>query len=130
MTILVAYVPRPEGKAALEKGLEIAKRRGERLLVVNTSTGGHQEDDALATSAEVDWIEAYLAQTGLEAQFKQFVRGKDVVEELNYLVHTQSVSLVVIGLRRRTAVGKLILGSNAHDILMNVDGPILTVKAH
>lgn len=32
MTILVAYVPRPEGRAALDKGIEIAKRRQERLL--------------------------------------------------------------------------------------------------
>ena len=130
MTILVAYVPRPEGKAALDKGLEIAKRRGERLLVVNTSPGGHQDDDALADASDVDWVESQLAQTGLDTEFKQFVRGKDVVEELNHLVHTQSVSLVIIGLRRRTAVGKLILGSNAHEILMNVDAPILTVKAY
>lgn len=129
MTILVAYVPRPEGKAALDKGLEIAKRRGERLLVVNTSTGGHQEDDALATADDVEWVESQLAHAGLDTQFKQFVRGKDVVEELNHLVRTQNVSLVIIGLRRRTAVGKLLLGSNAHDILMNVDGPILTVKS-
>lgn len=130
MTILVAYVPRPEGKAALEKGIEIAQRRKERLLVVNTSTGGHQEDDALANTNDVEWVEAQLAQTEIETEFKQFVRGKDVVEELNHLVHSQSVSLVIIGLRRRTAVGKLVLGSHAHDILMNVSGPILTVKAH
>ena len=130
MTILVAYVPRPEGKAALDKGLEIAKRRSERLLVVNTSAGGHQEDEALADADAVDWVESRLANAGVDTAFKQFVRGKDVVEELNHLVHTQSVSLVIIGLRRRTAVGKLFLGSNAHDILMNVDGPILTVKAH
>ena len=32
MTILVAYAPRPEGRAALEKGIEIAARRKERLL--------------------------------------------------------------------------------------------------
>lgn len=29
MTILVAYVDRPEGKAALDKGIEIATRRND-----------------------------------------------------------------------------------------------------
>ena len=40
MTILVAYVPRPEGEAALEKGLEIAQRGKERMVIVNSSPGG------------------------------------------------------------------------------------------
>ena len=39
MTILVAYVDRPEGRAALEKGMEIAARRKERLIVVNAAPG-------------------------------------------------------------------------------------------
>ena len=43
-TILVAYVPRPEGRAALDKGIEIAKRRQEPMLIVNASPGGQQED--------------------------------------------------------------------------------------
>lgn len=130
MTILVAYVPRPEGKAALEKGIEIAKRRGEKLLVVNSSTGGKQEDEALADSDDVERVDSLLASSGVETEFKQFVRGKDVTEEINNLIEAQSVSLVIIGLRRRTAVGKLILGSNAHDILMTVNSPILCVKAY
>ena len=40
MTILVAYLPRPEGQAALDKGMEIAARRQERLVVVNATPGG------------------------------------------------------------------------------------------
>ena len=35
MTILVAYIPRPEGQSALEKGIELAKERNEDLIVVN-----------------------------------------------------------------------------------------------
>lgn len=129
MTILVAYVPRPEGQAALDKGLEIAKRRQERLVVVNASPGGRQEDPSRADVEDVERVEMLLAASGLEAEFKQFVRGKDAVTEINEMVQALDVSVLIIGLRKRSAVGKLILGSVAQDILMTVDCPVLAVKA-
>ena len=129
MTILVAYVPRPEGQAALDKGLEIAKRRQERLVVVNATPGGRQDDPSRADVADVERVEMLLAASGLETEFKQFVRGKDAVTEINEMVQALDVSVLIIGLRKRSAVGKLILGSVAQDILMTVDCPVLAVKA-
>jgi nucleotide-binding universal stress UspA family protein len=129
VTLLVAYAPRPEGQAALEKGIEIAKRRNERLIVVNASVGGTQEDPSKADIQDVERIEKLLAQAGLDAQFKQFVRGKSAVTEIEDLVESQQVSLLIIGLRKRSAVGKLILGSVAQDILLSVPCPVLAVKA-
>ena len=35
----------------------------------------------------------------------------------------------VIGIRRRSAVGKMVLGSNAHRILMDAPCPVVTVRA-
>jgi nucleotide-binding universal stress UspA family protein len=130
MTILVAYAPRPEGQAALDKGLEIAKRRQEHLVVVNASLGGKQEDPSMADVQDVERVEKVLAGSGLNAEFKQFVRGKSAVEEIEALVESLPVSLLIIGLRKRTAVGKLILGSVAQDILLSVSCPVLAVKAH
>jgi nucleotide-binding universal stress UspA family protein len=130
MTILVAYAPRPEGQAALDKGLEIAKRRQEHLVVVNASLGGKQEHPSMADVQDVERVEKVLAGSGLNAEFKQFVRGKSAVEEIEALVESLPVSLLIIGLRKRTAVGKLILGSVAQDILLSVSCPVLAVKAH
>ena len=129
MTILVAYVPRPEGQAALDKGMEIAKRRQERLVVVNASPGGSQEDASKADVQDVERVEALLADSGLDAEFKQFVRGKSAVTEIEEMVESLHVSLLIIGLRKRTAVGKLILGSVAQDLLLSVSCPVLAVKA-
>ena len=129
MTILVAYVPRPEGQAALDKGIEIAKSRGERLVVVNASPGGQSEDPSMADVPDVERVEQFLAQAGVDAEFKQFVRGKGPVEEIEALVESLPVSLLVIGLRKRSPVGKLIMGSVAQDILLSVSCPVLAVKA-
>jgi nucleotide-binding universal stress UspA family protein len=129
MTILVAYAPRPEGQAALEKGLEIARRRNEHLMVVNASPGGHGEDESQATTQDVERVEALLAGSGVNAEFKQFVRGKSAVAEIEALVESLPVSLLIIGLRKRSAVGKLILGSVAQELLLSVPCPVLAVKA-
>ena len=129
MTILVAYVARPEGRAALDKGIEIATRRNEPLVVVNAGPGGHQEDPALISGYEAERVAERLATLGIQAEFKQFVRGKSAIDEIDSLVNELNVSVLVIGLRKRTAVGKLLLGSVAHDILMSVPCPVLAVKA-
>ena len=129
MTILVAYVARPEGQAALDKGMEIAKRRNERLVVVNASPGGSKEDASMVDVQEVERVEALLRQAGLDAQFKQFVRGNSAVEEIEAMIEPQQVSLLVIGLRKRSPVGKLIMGSVAQELLLSVPCPVLAVKA-
>ena len=129
MTILVAYVPRPEGQAALEKGIEMAKSQNETLLVVNTSPGGSKENASFADVQDYERVEEILANCGIEAELKQFVRGKTAVEEIDELVETRRISMLVIGLRKRSAVGKLIMGSVAQELLLTVSCPVLAVKA-
>lgn len=129
MTILVAYVPRPEGQTALEKGIELARQTQENLIVVNATPGGAHDDPARADAQDVERVELLLSVSGIKAEFKQFVRGKNAVEELEELVDQHQVSVLVIGLRKRTAVGKLILGSMAQEILMSISCPILAIKA-
>ena len=129
MTILVAYVPRPEGRAALDKGIEIATRRQERLVVVNASPGGKEDETVLVDGYEGERVEERLAQLPIQAEFKQFVRGRSTLDEIEALVAELNVSVLVIGLRKRTAVGKLLLGSMAQEILMTIPCPILAVKA-
>jgi nucleotide-binding universal stress UspA family protein len=129
MTIIVAFAPRPEGWAALEKGIEIARRRSERLLVVNAVSGGNQDDPSRADTSEAEAVETRLASAGIAADFKVFVRGKDAVTEILELTETLDVSLVIVGMRKRSPLGKLIMGSVSRDILLSVPCPVLAVKA-
>ncbi len=128
LTILVAYVARPEGQAALDKGIEIATRRNEALVVVNAGPGG-KDDTGVVDGYEGERLAERLAKLPVPAEFKHFVRGKSTVDEIEALVNHLDVSVLVIGLRRRTAVGKLLLGSTAQEILMTVSCPVLCVKA-
>jgi len=99
------------------------------LVVVNASPGGRQEDPSMSDVQDVERVEKLLADSGIDAEFKQFVRGQSAVAEIEALVDTLHVSLLIIGLRKRSAVGKLILGSVAQELLLSVPCPVLAVKA-
>lgn len=129
MTIVIAYVSRPEGQAALDKAIEIAGRRNEHLVVVNASPGGRREDASMVDVQDAERVQQQLDDAGIDAEFKQFVRGKNAVQEIEELVESRQASLLVIGLRKRSPVGKLVMGSVAQEILLSVSCPVLAVKA-
>jgi nucleotide-binding universal stress UspA family protein len=129
MTILVAYVPRPEGRAALDKGIEIATERNERLVIVNAGPGGQHEDPTVINGYEAETVEERLRTLSIPAEFKQFVRGKSAIDEIVELVEQLQATMLIIGMRKRSPVGKLLLGSVAQEILFNVPCPVLAVKA-
>ena len=127
--VVVGYVPSPEGRAALERGAAEARLRGARLVVVNASRGDALVDPRYLGAAAVADLETELAGLGLEAELRQLSVGDDVAEDLDRVAEEVGAELVVIGLRRRSPVGKLILGSAASRILLTVGRPVLAVKA-
>lgn len=129
MSIVVAYVHRPEGQAALDKGIAMAKQSGERLVVVNASPGGHQDDTSMIDGFHLEELEQRLASEHVKGEVKQFVRGNSAVDEIQALVEKENASVLIIGLRKRSAVGKLLLGSVAQELLLNISCPVLAVKA-
>lgn len=129
MTVVAGYVPTAEGRAALRRAVAEAELRGERLLVVNASRGDSYADPALVTEEEVEKLRTDLAGSGVEFEVRQCVRGRDPAAEVIGAADEVGADLVVIGLRHRTAVGKLLLGSTAQRILLEAHCAVLGVKA-
>ncbi len=130
-TIVVGYVPKAEGRAALRRAAEEARLRGAHLVVINSARGGRDfdADEAIRSDAELEAVRSQLAEAGVDAEVRQLVRGLDAADDLIAVAKETSADFIVIGLRRRTPVGKLILGSNAQRILLDAPCPVLAVKA-
>jgi nucleotide-binding universal stress UspA family protein len=130
-TIVVGYVPKPEGHAALTRAAEEAQLRGARLVVVNSHRGGREfdRDDAVETEEDLEAIRTQLQDAGVEHEIRQLVRGMDPADDLVNVANDVGADFIVIGLRRRSPVGKLILGSNAQRVLLDAPCPVLAVKA-
>lgn len=130
MAIIVGYLPTPEGVAALDSAIEEARRRGRRLIVVNSSRGESLVDPRFATGAEWESVERRLTESGVEHELAQIVESKDAADQILALARDLNAELIVIGLRRRTAVGKFIMGSQAQTILLQAECPVLAVKSN
>jgi nucleotide-binding universal stress UspA family protein len=129
MTIVVGYVPTPEGEAALSAAISEARLREEPLHVVNTSRGDSFVDSRFASEDALAAVRARLVESGLVFEIEQQVGRHEASDELVEIADRVKASLLVIGLRRRTATGKLITGSQAQRILLDAHCPVLAVKA-
>lgn len=123
-TVVVGYVPKPEGEAALVRAIEEALLRGADLIVVNSHRSRTDEGEP-----DLGEVRALLDDSGLTYDIRQLVRGFEAAEDLVSVAESNDAELIVIGLRRRTPVGKLILGSNAQRVLLDAHCPVLAVKA-
>ena len=128
-TIVVGYLSTAEGGAAFEHAKQWALATGARLVVVNTGRYGDYAHPNFATAQDLDAIAAELAEAGIAHEVLQPTDGKPAAEAILAAAVTHSADLIIIGLRRRTPVGKLVTGSTAQQILLDAPCPVLTVKA-
>ena len=129
MTIVVGYVPTPEGDAALRAAVDEARLRDQPLHVVNSSRGDALSDPRFASAGSLDEVRSRLDAAGVVYEIDQQVRGHEASDEVIEAADRVNASLIVIGLRRRTATGKLLTGSQAQRILLDAHCPVLAVKA-
>jgi nucleotide-binding universal stress UspA family protein len=129
-TVVVGFIRSPVGQAAVDAAVEEVGRRGGRLVVVHSSKGGDQDaETVIADRDALEVLETRLRGEGIEVVVRDFARGNDPAEDLVDVADREKAALLVIGLRRRSPVGKLLLGSNAQRILLTADCPVLAVKA-
>ena len=129
MVIVVGFVPTPEGRAALRRGIEEARLRDARLIVLNSSKGEAYVDSRFASAQDMEIVRSQLESSGVPYEVRQLVRGQEAADELVQLIDESAADLLVIGMRRRSPVGKLLLGSDAQRILLDARCPVLAVKA-
>jgi nucleotide-binding universal stress UspA family protein len=125
--IVIGYSADPFGRAALEHGILEAKLRGTSLLVINSTSGEAYVDPRFARSGEVHDIERQLRECGVEFELSQPV-GVDTAKELLTAMDRDDAELLVIGVRHRSPVGKLLLGSVSQQVLLECPKPVLAVK--
>ena len=82
MTIVVGYIPRPEGLAAVDAAIVEAERRGERLVVVNTGHHGDNTDPSYAAPQDLDALDGQLTLAASSTRSASRPVGRAPADEL------------------------------------------------
>jgi nucleotide-binding universal stress UspA family protein len=128
MTVAVAHSDTPRGEAALRAAAEEAVLRGDELAVLRIIPG---VDEVQFNDPAVEaQVAAQLGDVpGLSWKLHTAPEGFDTAESLLDQAEEVGATLLVIGSRRRTRVGKFLLGSTVQRVLLASDIPVLVVTA-
>jgi nucleotide-binding universal stress UspA family protein len=127
MTIVLAHTPHVAAEAAFQAALAEAALRRSTLVLVNATRGDALVDTHLASQADLAEYARRTEERGVTLEVERPVQG-DVVDAVLDVVERREAELMVIGLRKRSPLGKVLLGSVAQRLLLTVDCPVLTVK--
>lgn len=126
--IVVGYTPTPQGSSALEFSIREGRAHGASLVVVNVSRADSYVDNNLVEEDQLMALHQQLEDSQVKHEIIQHI-GRDPASDLIQIADDHGAGLIVIGLRRRSAVGKLLLGSTAQQILMHANCPVTAVRA-
>jgi nucleotide-binding universal stress UspA family protein len=129
-SVVVGWTQTPESEAAIGAAVEEARRRSGRLIVVHSARCGVEDARTVSENREaLAELERQLGAEGLEVVVRDLIRGNEPADDLIEVAEKENAALIVVGLRRRSPVGKLLMGSHAQDILLRANCPVLAVKA-
>jgi nucleotide-binding universal stress UspA family protein len=128
MTIVLGYVPTPEGVAALELAIEEATLRSTSVLVLNIALGSNFADVTFADEKHLDAVADQLKAAGIAHVIRHIVDATNVAGEILAQATQEEAELIVVGLRRSSPLGMALLGSNAQRIILTAPCPVLSVR--
>ena len=96
-------------------------------MVVNATRGDALVDERYADEDQLARLATELGESGVAVDVRRSM-GADVGDQVLAVASEVSADLIVIGLRKRTPVGKLLMGSVAQRILLGADCAVLAVK--
>ena len=122
MTVLVAYNESPQGDAAFAAAVQEATRRKVSLTVLVLTP---QPNDAPVPSR----LAALISSSGKEVEVAFRSDRIDVADAILDHAEQADTDMIVLGSRKRTPVGKFLLGSTTQRVLLDASVPVLVVKA-
>lgn len=124
--ILLAYVPSATSEAAFAFAVEEAERRDASLLVLASERAPDPRKARGVTDQRP--LQERLEETGLAFELRTVPKRDDPADDILDAVEHDDVDLVILGIRKRTPIGKILLGSTSQRVAIEAPVPVVMVK--
>ncbi|SDU81762.1 Nucleotide-binding universal stress protein, UspA family [Microlunatus sagamiharensis] len=130
MTVAVAHQVSSTSRIALAEAAREASMRQTGLAVLHVVESLDLDIAAANRSGISDEVDRILSESGLDVEWElHLATGEEnVASAILGLVETIDAEVLVIGARRRSPVGKFLLGSVTQTLILQADVPVLVVK--
>ncbi|MCP4111102.1 MAG: universal stress protein [Desulfobacteraceae bacterium] len=130
MKILVAY----EGSDLSEKILEFVKKRAKlfnaEVYLVTSKIGGREvpRQEFVTAEKDLEYAENLLKDDGISCETHLLVRGLYPGEDVVQFAQEKEFDEIIVGVKKRSKVGKFLLGSTAQYVILEAPCPVVSVK--
>ena len=130
MKIMVGYDGSNAALDALRLSIQHARAFDAKIEIVRSLRGGG-EDNAekidLANS-QLAFAEELLNKASIPCETHLLVRGMTPGEDMVRFAKEKGIDSIILGVKRRSKVGKMLFGSNAQFVILSAPCPVITVK--
>jgi len=130
MNIMVGYDRSNVAKEALALSKKHAKAFDAKIYVVRSLAQSREMklDDIQTAEQELDKIRRSFRDEGIVCKTEAIISSISPGEDLVQFTKEKEIDEIIIGIKRRSKVGKLLFGSNAQYILLTAQCPVIAVK--
>ncbi len=128
--IIVGYDGTNTARAALSLAKEHAKAFEGKIYVVESLIGGDDSsvDDIKRAEENLEYAKTFVEEDDIPCETHLLIRGLVPGEDIVQFARDISADEIVVGIRRRSKVGKLMFGSTAQLVILEAPCPVMTVK--
>ena len=130
MKILVGYDGTNAAKEALNQAKSLAQVFGASVEVVTSLQKGSESEQKFIEQAErgLEYAKSFFEKEGIDCNTHLLIRGLSAGEDLVEFANENQIDQIVVGVKRRSKVGKLLMGSTAQYVILHASCPVVTVK--
>ena len=130
MKILVGYDGTNSSKEALNLAKSHANVFGASVEVVTSMQKGTESERKDIEQAErgLEYAKSLFEADGIACNTHLLIRGLSAGEDLVEFANENQIDQIVVGVKRRSKVGKLLMGSTAQYVILQAGCPVITVK--
>ncbi|MCU0590472.1 MAG: universal stress protein [Desulfobacterales bacterium] len=130
MKILVGYDGSNSAKEALKLARKHARAFNGSVDVITSMEKGTEQQQQAIEEAErgLEWAKTMFTEKGLDCRTHLLIRGLAPGEDILDFARENSVDEIIVGVKRRSKVGKLLMGSTAQYVILQASCPVVTVK--